>query len=75
MSKPKQKLYVVHKYIFAESAHDALKKERRFRPDEIFLDDDWQKKNTDTLESAIGFHVEHEYKFYDDWAKKDLKRK
>lgn len=75
MTKPRLKLYVVRKYIMAASAHEALKRERRFRPDEVFLDDEWQKKNPDQLESAMGFHVEHDYYSSDDIAKYDNKRK
>ena len=71
MSKPKLKLFVVRKYIMAESAHDALKRERKHRPDEVFIEDGWQKANPTQLESVIGFHVEQDYYSSDDWAKYD----
>lgn len=54
----KKKMFVVRKYILATSVHEALKRERRFRPDEIFLDKD---QPADRLESAIGFSVEKDY--------------
>ena len=73
MAKPRPKLkkmFVIRKYILAHSAHDALKVERRYKPDEVYIDLDWQKANPDTLESCMGFHVEHDYYSSDDIAKK-----
>jgi hypothetical protein len=61
MTKKNLKRYIVRKYVMATSAHDALKRERRYRPDDIFIDDDWRKENPNRLESAIGFSIEHEY--------------
>lgn len=62
------KMFVVKKYILAHSAHEALKKERRVRPDDIWVDEDWRKENKYDLPSQIGFEIEHDYKFYDEWA-------
>lgn len=45
----------------ATSAHEALKKERRVRPDDVWVDEDWKRENPNRLESAIGFSVTHEY--------------
>ncbi len=69
-----QKMFIVKKYIMASSAHEALKKERKVRPDDIWVDEDFRKENKYDLPSAIGFSVEHEYKFYDEWAKKNKGR-
>jgi hypothetical protein len=55
----------------AKSAHEALKKERRYRPDEVFVDTDWQKAHQDNLESCIGFNIEHEYYSSDNIAKNE----
>lgn len=44
----------------ATSAHEALKKERRVRPDDVWVDEEW-KKNNPNLESCIGFQVEQDY--------------
>lgn len=60
-------MFVVRKYILAQSAQEALKKERRYKPDEVFLDKD---QPADRLESCIGFHVEHDYYSSDEWAEK-----
>ena len=61
MKKENKKMFVVRKYILAISASEALKKERRYRPDEVFIDDDWRKEKGNRLESAMGFTVEHPY--------------
>lgn len=45
----------------AKSAHEALKQERRVRPDDVWIDEDWKKQNQDELVSAIGFQVERDY--------------
>ncbi len=50
----KDKLFVVRKYIMAKSASEALKKERKFKPDDCFVHDAWQNSNINQLE-AIGF--------------------
>lgn len=63
MKKPINKLFVIKKYIMATSAHDALKKERKVRPDDCWVDEDWKKSQSDPrqLESAIGFTHYPEY--------------
>jgi len=57
----KPKRYIVKKYIMARSAHEALRKERRVRPDDVWVDEDWKKENPNVLESAIGFEVKSDY--------------
>lgn len=44
-TKPKKKLYVVVKYIMAESIQDAFKHEKKISPDDIYVDPDWKKNN------------------------------
>lgn len=60
----KQKLpnkrYIVRKYIMARSAQEALRIERRSKPDDVYVDDDWKRDNPNQLQSAIGFLVESE---------------
>lgn len=53
-----KKRYIIRKYVMAKSAEEALKKERKMIPDDVFIDDDWRKENPNTFESAIGFNVE-----------------
>lgn len=55
----------------ARSAQEAIKKERRIRPDDVWVDEDWKKENKSSLISAIGYHVDHDYYSSDDWAKKN----
>lgn len=64
-----KKLFIIKKYVIAESAADAIKKERRVRPDDVWVDEDWRKGNQNNLASAIGYNVEHEYYSSDEWAK------
>ncbi len=56
-----QKRYIIRKYIMAKSVSEALKKERRTRPDDCWVDDEWKKENPNQLTSAIGFMVEQKY--------------
>lgn len=53
----KPKRYIVRKYIMARSASEALRKERKTRPDDVWVDDEWKKDNKE-LASAIGYTVE-----------------
>ena len=65
------KLFVVKKYIMATSAQEALKKEKRTRPDDVWIDDDWRKEQKYKTESSqVGFEVEKDYQYYDEWCKK-----
>lgn len=63
MKKKQNKLFIVKKYILATSAQEALKKERTIRPDDVWVDEDWRKKqeNVKDLQSAIGFSHYPEY--------------
>lgn len=63
--KPKVALkrFIVKKYIMAKSAHEALKLERKVRPDDCWVDEDWKKENPDKLVSAIGFSIQQEYEY------------
>jgi len=57
LSKVPIKRFVIKKYIMAKSAQQALKIERRTKPDDVWVDEDWKKENPNTLQSAIGFEV------------------
>lgn len=61
MKKVKEKLFVVRKYIYARSAHEALKRERKHRPDDVWVDEEWKRANQDKLESCIGFEIPNTY--------------
>lgn len=50
MKKPK-KLYIVRKYIMANSVQDAIRKDKKEPVDDCWLDDDFKKQ----LASSVGF--------------------
>lgn len=54
MKKPKLKQFVVRKYIMAKSASDAIKKEKQFPVDDVWIDDDW-KKTQEFPKPPVGF--------------------
>lgn len=58
MKKPPEKRYIVRKFIMAKSASDALKKERKFKADECWIDEKWVEQATRDNAPAIGFAVE-----------------
>lgn len=54
-NKLDEKLYVVRKYIMATSAKQAILKDRTAPVEDVWVDTDWQKRQTEILASAIGF--------------------
>ncbi len=44
----------------AESAAQALRKERKYVADDVWVDEEWAKQNPTQLVSAIGFTVEND---------------
>jgi hypothetical protein len=59
------KRYIVRKYIMAKTAQEALKKERRYRPDDVWVDEEWKREQSNNLESAIGFTTDSERDYED----------
>lgn len=55
MSKPREKLFIIRKYIMAVSAAQAIKKDKVTPVDDCWVDDEWKKGNEGRLENAIGF--------------------
>lgn len=55
--KTEQKMYVVRKYIMADSVAQALRKDNKTKPHEVFVDDEWKKGQSNSLASAIGFEI------------------
>ena len=60
-----EKRYVIRKYIMAKSASDALKKERKFKADECWLDEKWVDLQNKDNGPAIGFALPRDN--HDDW--------
>lgn len=54
MAKDQNKLFVVRKYIKAQSAAEAIRKDRTTPVHDVWIDDDWKKQNAN-LAKAIGF--------------------
>lgn len=52
----KDKLFVVRKWIKAKSAQDAIKKDRTHAVDDVWIDDDWKKGNSEKLADTLGFN-------------------
>lgn len=61
-----EKRFIVRKYIMAKNASEALKKERRYRPDDVYIDDDWKREHNQDLSSAIGFTLEPNFDYDDE---------
>lgn len=57
MKKSDKKLIVVKKFIYALSAAEAIRVERKMKPDEVWIDDDWRKNQSQDKTGAIGFVV------------------
>ncbi len=55
--KSTDKMFVVRKYVKADSVEAAIKKEKTVPIHEVFIDEDWQKKH---LSEAIGFLLSEE---------------
>ena len=50
------KLFVVRKYVWANNAQEAIKRERRTPVEDVWIDEDF-KKNAQSPRDAIGFNV------------------
>lgn len=50
--KKADKMFIVRKYVMADSVSQALKKEKTTEVHEVYVDDEWKKNN---LAQAIGF--------------------
>lgn len=54
--KNNKQLYIVRKYIWAKSAPEAIKLERKVPVQDCWIDDEW-KKSSNAPKDAIGFYV------------------
>lgn len=53
---PKEKMFVIRKYVMAKSARQAILKDKTAPVDDVFIDTDWQRGQTAVLSSGIGFY-------------------
>ena len=58
------KMFVIRKYVMAKSAKDAIRKDKTLPVDDVWIDSDWQKRQTEQLASAVGFYQPNE-EYYD----------
>lgn len=58
MKKSTHKLFVVRKYVRARDVAEAVRLEKKQKPDDVWIDDEWKKGRANELASAIGFNVE-----------------
>lgn len=61
-----KKRFVIKKYVLGENMADAILNEKTGTIEEVWIDNDYKPKQ---LESAIGFHVEHDDYSQDNIAK------
>lgn len=54
-----KKLFVIKKYVWAKSAHDALRLEKKTPADDVWIDEEW-KKNSNAPKDAMGFYIEND---------------
>lgn len=59
MSKKFQKLFVVKKYIYASSAKEAIRKDKKEEVHDVWWDEEHKKRCLEPRD-AIGFEVEKE---------------
>jgi hypothetical protein len=51
----KQKLFVIRKYIMASDINEAIRLEKKQKPDDVWVDDDWKKANSDQPSGNVGY--------------------
>jgi hypothetical protein len=54
MIKNNKKLFIIRKYVYAEDAQDAIKKEKKQGVSDCWVDEEWKKKQLDN-NNKIGF--------------------
>ena len=51
------KQFVLRKYVLASSASEAILKDRKYKVDEVFVDDLWLKDNPESPNKLIGYET------------------
>lgn len=52
-----RKLFVVRKYILANSASEAIRLDKKKPVDDCWVDDDWKKENLNNKPDELGFRT------------------
>lgn len=56
MSKPLKKLFIIKKFVMASSIAEAMRLDRKTKPQEVWIDDDWKKNNPEIMsDTGMGF--------------------
>ena len=50
------KQYIVRKYVMAKTASDAIRNERHYKADEVWIDEEWLKNNVESNTKKVGFN-------------------
>lgn len=53
--KPKEKMFIVRKYITASSAAQAIRRDKTHPVDDVWIDEEWRKNNITQLPPSVGF--------------------
>jgi len=49
----KKDRYIIRKYVMASSAQEAIKLDKKYKPQDVWIDEDYKKDNQ--LSSCVGF--------------------
>lgn len=55
MRKDGEKMFVIRKYVMADSVESAIRKSAHVKVHEVYVDEEWRKAQKDNLATAIGF--------------------
>jgi len=58
MAQRKDKMFILRKYVKAENAAQAIRREKKIPVHDVWIDDEWRKNQKDNLADAIGFGIQ-----------------
>jgi len=50
-----KKLFIIRKWVKAKDIQDAILKEKKQTPDDVYIDEDWKRANSDISKKHCGF--------------------
>jgi hypothetical protein len=50
------KLFIIRKFVKAKDIQEAIKKEAKQKPDDVYVDEDWKRANSDLNNKKCGFN-------------------
>lgn len=51
-----KKLFLIRKYVWAETAQQAIKKEKTSPVDDCWIDDEWKRNSHEADKNSMGFY-------------------